>query len=352
MLRQMQEPAMKIDVLYFRGCPNHEPTVQRVRDVVDRLGVEAEIDEIEVSREDDPAALRFLGSPTVLVDGVDIDPAQREGVIYGFGCRTYGGAGAPSEAMVEAAIREAAGGDTGRGEAHGPAAGASDGGTSSGPTADGSTFWASAAAIGTAGLASACCWLPLLAVGLGLSLSIGGLIGAFEAARPYLLGVAAVCLAVGFYAVYFRRHRCAPGAACATTRPKPGAASQAAVWSAAATVVALALFPYYSGVLINSESVSASGSEAAVERAGVPSSADAMVFEIDGMTCAGCEAAVCAALRELPGVEACRASHEEGRAWISSASEQPEEAAILDAIERAGFSGSLAPTNARNSNDH
>jgi hypothetical protein len=100
---------LKIHVLYFKGCPNHEPTVQRVKDVAARLGVAAGVDEIEVTPDDDPAALRFLGSPTVLINGRDIDPTQREGVVYGFGCRTFGGAGLPPVEMIETAIREASG---------------------------------------------------------------------------------------------------------------------------------------------------------------------------------------------------------------------------------------------------
>ncbi|GAB4191384.1 MAG: hypothetical protein Kow00105_05450 [Phycisphaeraceae bacterium] len=99
--------AMKIQVLYFKSCPNHEPTVARVRRVLKRLGVDTKVSEVEVTLGDDTAALKFLGSPTVLVDDRDIDPACRNNVRYGFGCRTYGGEGLPSEPMIERAIREA-----------------------------------------------------------------------------------------------------------------------------------------------------------------------------------------------------------------------------------------------------
>lgn len=97
---------MKIDVLYFEGCPNHHPTVERVREVVAELGVEANVREVDVGPQDDPAQLKFLGSPTVLVNGQDIDPTQRDGVSYGFSCRTYDGAGMPSKQMIQNAIRE------------------------------------------------------------------------------------------------------------------------------------------------------------------------------------------------------------------------------------------------------
>lgn len=106
---------MKIDVLYFDGCPNHTPTVQRVKQVLSRLGIGAEVNEVEVTQEDDSVALKFVGSPTVLIDGRDIDPTQRSGANYGFGCRTFGGAGMPSIEMVEQAVQEAAGDNDGDG---------------------------------------------------------------------------------------------------------------------------------------------------------------------------------------------------------------------------------------------
>jgi len=99
---------MKIEVLYFTGCPNHEPTAMRVRQVARRLDIDVPIDQIEVTDHDNPAAMKFVGSPTVLVNGQDIDPTQREGGSYGFGCRTFAGEGVPSEAMIESALREAA----------------------------------------------------------------------------------------------------------------------------------------------------------------------------------------------------------------------------------------------------
>jgi hypothetical protein len=102
---------MKIDVLYFTGCPNHVPTVERVRELANRLEVNVELNQIEVTANDDPVALKFLGSPTVLVNGYDVDPTHRIGAAYGFGCRTFGGVGVPPKEMIERAIAEARGRD-------------------------------------------------------------------------------------------------------------------------------------------------------------------------------------------------------------------------------------------------
>jgi hypothetical protein len=74
---------MTIQILYFEGCPNHLPTVARVKEVVARLGREVQIEEVEVTSPEDAASKRFLGSPTVLVNGVDIDPRARQRTAYG-----------------------------------------------------------------------------------------------------------------------------------------------------------------------------------------------------------------------------------------------------------------------------
>ncbi|MCD6392476.1 MAG: hypothetical protein J7M40_03115 [Planctomycetes bacterium] len=55
---------MRIDVLYFECCSNHKPTVQRMKDVLVRLGIMAEENELEVTQGDDFAALKFVGSPS------------------------------------------------------------------------------------------------------------------------------------------------------------------------------------------------------------------------------------------------------------------------------------------------
>ena len=96
---------MRIDILYFDGCPNHVPAVEVVRDVVQALGIDATIREVEVRDTEDAARLRFFGSPTVQVNGQDVDPAVRSRVDYSFSCRMYGRSGSPPRALVEAALR-------------------------------------------------------------------------------------------------------------------------------------------------------------------------------------------------------------------------------------------------------
>ena len=91
--------------LDFDGCPNHLPAWERPRAIIEQEGVYAEVSEIEVRDESTAKALAFPGSPTIRINGLDIDPALRGSVDAGFACRRYPG-GLPSEAMIRAALRE------------------------------------------------------------------------------------------------------------------------------------------------------------------------------------------------------------------------------------------------------
>ncbi len=96
-----------IEVLYLEGCPNLEPTVALARDVAAELGIAAEIREVEVRDEADAKRLRFLGSPTVRVNEVDIDPEAVARTDYAFSCRLWGESGVPPRELMLSALRRA-----------------------------------------------------------------------------------------------------------------------------------------------------------------------------------------------------------------------------------------------------
>ena len=99
---------MKVEVLYFNGCPNHLPTVERVRKTLDGMGLHDDVREIEVDTYEKAEASRFLGSPSVRINDVDIEPSARNAKVFGLSCRTYvDGAtrtGLPSRELISAAI--------------------------------------------------------------------------------------------------------------------------------------------------------------------------------------------------------------------------------------------------------
>lgn len=96
---------MNIEVLYFEGCPNYLPAVDRLKNILKEEGLRAEVHEIEVKDEMAAETLNFFGSPTIRVNGLDIEVDARDLRETGFACRRYSG-GLPSEEMIRSALRE------------------------------------------------------------------------------------------------------------------------------------------------------------------------------------------------------------------------------------------------------
>ncbi len=108
-----------VEILYFDGCPNHEPALALVERISRELAIEPQIRLVNVPDQDAARHLRFLGSPTIRVGGVDVDPRSDERRDYALSCRVFrteaGIVGQPDERWVrEALIRERpAGGEGG-----------------------------------------------------------------------------------------------------------------------------------------------------------------------------------------------------------------------------------------------
>lgn len=66
--------SVRIAILAREDCPNRGMAISVVERVVDETGVPADIEIVEVVDDDDAHEHRVLGSPTVLVDGRDVDP--------------------------------------------------------------------------------------------------------------------------------------------------------------------------------------------------------------------------------------------------------------------------------------
>lgn len=102
---------MKIEILYFEGCPNHEVADKRVREVLEELGIRAEILHVNVEDDETAQAVRFPGSPTVRVNDEDVAPGSN-GESYSMRCRVYattsGFEGAPDKDAIRTAIERSA----------------------------------------------------------------------------------------------------------------------------------------------------------------------------------------------------------------------------------------------------
>jgi hypothetical protein len=81
---------MKIELLFFDGCPNHETLLPRLRALLNAGGAEdAAIELVRIEDPDAAEAERFLGSPTVRIDGKDVEPGADERTDFGLKCRLF-----------------------------------------------------------------------------------------------------------------------------------------------------------------------------------------------------------------------------------------------------------------------
>ena len=65
------------------------------------------------------------------------------------------------------------------------------------------------------------------------------------------------------------------------------------------------------------------------------------VFDVEGMTCGGCEVAVKRAVGKLEGVNSVKASHEDGRAEVTYDPGKVTIEQIVEAIEKLGYQAEL-----------
>jgi hypothetical protein len=80
---------MTIEILYFDGCPNHEALLAHLEQLVSAANVRAKVRLREIVDDETAQRERFLGSPSVRVDGRDIEPGAGQREDFGVKCRLY-----------------------------------------------------------------------------------------------------------------------------------------------------------------------------------------------------------------------------------------------------------------------
>lgn len=210
---------------------------------------------------------------------------------------------------------------------------------------------AQVAALVSAVVASACCWLPLVLIAFGVS---GGALSAtFEAWRPVFLPLTFLLLALAFYLTYrtpgtrAAEVRSDAGETCSTENgqadaccpPEPESGfsirkfNKVVLWIVTFLVLAFAFFPSYVGALIGGNADTLAARQ----------DLDKFSVRIDGMTCDACAVTIAEALRKVPGVTEVEVSYEHGEALIGVpkglAAPRSE---ILAALSDSGYSGRFA----------
>lgn len=104
-------PRVRIEVLAVPGCPNAAAVCELVQRVASELGIAADFATVLVEDARTAERHRFLGSPTVRVNGRDVEPFVDARADFGLACRVYrtpaGLSGQPGETVLREALRRA-----------------------------------------------------------------------------------------------------------------------------------------------------------------------------------------------------------------------------------------------------
>ena len=95
--------------LFHKDCPNWKCVLKTLNMIVAEEGVNVDVRKIQIRTELDAIRRKFTGSPTIRINGKDIDPSYRDSGKYGLVNREYSGGEAgdtlPSENMIRKAVR-------------------------------------------------------------------------------------------------------------------------------------------------------------------------------------------------------------------------------------------------------
>jgi hypothetical protein len=101
----------KIEFLWFGGCANHEQARALLHDVIANVAPGVPVEDIDAGDEIVAIATRFPGSPTIRINGRDIDPRYTDPGDYAPRCRVFwtadGLRGIPPREWIEDALRTA-----------------------------------------------------------------------------------------------------------------------------------------------------------------------------------------------------------------------------------------------------
>lgn len=98
---------MKIELLYFDGCPSWQNALDNLKSVLHEEGITESVNVLEIMNDEQAQKEKFLGSPSIRIDGNDLWFEQREN--YSLSCRVYatpeGVKGWPTDEMLRSKIK-------------------------------------------------------------------------------------------------------------------------------------------------------------------------------------------------------------------------------------------------------
>jgi hypothetical protein len=100
----MAKPKINLDLLYFDGCPSWRNALEILNRTLNESGLQFEVSLIQVEDQHAAEIQRFIGSPTIRINGLDLFPLEEQSN-FGIGCRVYqtpeGLKGWPTEEMLK-----------------------------------------------------------------------------------------------------------------------------------------------------------------------------------------------------------------------------------------------------------
>ena len=291
---------MKIQLLSFPGCPNAQPALHALREAMALDKVDDAIEEIDVSRPDAPAWVKGWGSPTILIDGIDVTGETRSPSEAS--CRLYQG-GAPSATQIRARIAAA------RGNGVKPAPM-----RSRVPLIGG---------IAAALAASACCLVPAILAIVGVSGA--GVASTLAPLRPYFLVATAIALGAGFWFAY-RPSRPVDDCGCGT--PKGRRWSRVGLWLSTVLIIGIAGYP-----LVFDATASEHGTARGVAET---------KLHVTGMDCKACTKTLAKRLSRVPGVVTVDVDYDHQLAVVTHDGKRDLGTELIAAVEDAGYEATVA----------
>ena len=100
---------MKIELYYCDDCPSYERARENLKEALRLERLAQEVEMVSVASDPDAQSKRFIGSPTIRIDGIDIEGPEAEEKGYSYGCRIYAqngrSAGWPSVEQIRQALQ-------------------------------------------------------------------------------------------------------------------------------------------------------------------------------------------------------------------------------------------------------
>lgn len=174
-------------------------------------------------------------------------------------------------------------------------------------------------------VASLCCITPVAAVMAGIG-GVGSTFAWVEPFRPWLIGITALILGFAWYQKL--KPQWDPECAC---KVSPSFwQSKSFLGIVTVLTAGLLAFPHYSGAFLPNKEQS---NIVYVQESHVQT----ITMDIEGMTCAGCEASVEYAANSVEGVLEADASYDTGKATIKYDQSKATQDTIIAAINKTGF---------------